>query len=94
MSVLRYFSKQKYDCIIHLAADVGGLYKNIDKNVEMFNNNIAINQNILEACHKNNINRGIFCLSSCIYPSKPNKFPMDETMIHEGPSHPSNEGYA
>ena len=66
----------------------------MDKNVEMFNNNILINQNVLEAAHKYGIQRGIFCLSSCIYPPKPSKFPMDETMIHEGPPHPSNEGYA
>ena len=70
--VLTYFSIEKFDAIIHLAADVGGLYKNMDKNVEMFNNNMAINQNILEAAHKYNIQRGIFCLSSCIYPSKTN----------------------
>tara|TARA_B100001287_G_scaffold269925_1_gene267955 strand:+ start:2492 stop:3460 length:969 start_codon:yes stop_codon:yes gene_type:complete len=92
--VLFYFSKEKFDAIIHLAADVGGLYKNMDKNVEMFNNNISINQNVLEAANKYGIQRGIFCLSSCIYPPKPSKFPMDETMIHEGPPHPSNEGYA
>ena len=94
MCVLTYFSSQKFDAIIHLAAAVGGLYKNMEKNVEMFNTNMAINQNILEAAHKYNIQRGIFCLSSCIYPSNPSKFPMDETMIHEGPPHPSNEGYA
>ena len=93
-SVLTYFSSQKFDAIIHLAADVGGLFKNMDKNVEMFNNNMAINQNILEAAHKYNIQKGIFCLSSCIYPENPSKFPMDETMIHEGPPHPSNVGYA
>lgn len=93
-SVLTYFSSQEFDAIIHLAADVGGLFKNLDKNVEMFNNNMAINQNILEAAHKYNIQRGIFCLSSCIYPENPSKFPMNETMIHEGPPHPSNIGYA
>ena len=60
----------------------------------MFSKNIKINENVLEACHLNNITRGIFCLSSCIYPNKPSKFPMDETMIHESPPHPSNEGYA
>ena len=93
-AVMNYFSNHKYDYIIHLAANVGGLYKNMEKNVEMFNDNIKINMNILEAAHKNNINRGIFCLSSCIYPENPSKFPMDETMIHESPPHPSNEGYA
>tara|TARA_A100001015_G_scaffold321219_1_gene450839 strand:+ start:42 stop:1010 length:969 start_codon:yes stop_codon:yes gene_type:complete len=94
IDVLNYFSNYKYDAIIHLAADVGGLYKNMDKNIEMFNNNMLINQNILEAAHKYDIQRGIFCLSSCIYPANPSKFPMDENMIHEGPPHRSNEGYA
>ena len=94
MSVLTYFSNEKFDAIIHLAADVGGLYKNMKNNVEIFNNNIAINQNILEAAHKYNIQNGIFCLSSCIYPENPSSFPMDETMIHDGPPHNSNMGYA
>ena len=58
--VLLFFSKNKFDLIIHLAAKVGGLYKNMRDNIGMFNDNIRINQNILEACHLNNINRGIF----------------------------------
>jgi len=32
-------------------------------------------------------------LSTCIFPDK-TTFPLDETMIHLGPPHPSNEGYA
>jgi len=92
--VLEYFKNNDHEYIIHLAANVGGLYKNMAGNIEMFGSNIKINENVLEACHLNNINRGIFCLSSCIYPANPGKFPMDETMIHEGPPHSSNEGYA
>lgn len=92
--VLNFFKDKNYHCIIHLAANVGGLYKNMAGNINMFSSNIKINENILEACHLNGIKRGIFCLSSCIYPANPSKFPMDETMIHESPPHPSNEGYA
>ncbi len=92
--VLEYFQNNRFDYIIHLAADVGGLFKNLEKNVEMFENNMKINMNVLKACHLNKINRGIFVLSSCIYTPEPSKFPMDENMIHEGPPHPSNEGYA
>lgn len=33
------------------------------------------------------------CLSTCIFPDK-TTYPIDETMIHSGPPHPSNEGYA
>ena len=93
-AVLEYFKNNKYDFIIHLAANVGGLYKNMEKNIDMFSSNIKINENVLEASHASGINRGTFILSSCIYPSNPSKFPMDETMIHESPPHPSNEGYA
>jgi GDP-L-fucose synthase len=50
--------------------------------------------NILKACHKYNINRGIFCLSSCIYPASPSKFPMLEEDLCSSEPHYSNEGYA
>ena len=93
-AVIQYFNKKDIDYIIHLAASVGGLYKNMDNNIKIFSDNIKINENVLEACHLNNIRRGIFCLSSCVYPANPSKFPMDETMIHESPPHPSNEGYS
>ena len=37
--------------IIHLAADVGGLYKNMNNKVEMFENNILMNTNLLKCAH-------------------------------------------
>ena len=92
--VLLVFSVYKFDYVIHLAAAVGGLYKNMNDNIGMFSDNIKINENVLEACHKNNIKRGIFCLSSCVYPANPSHFPMDESMLHESQPHPSNEGYS
>jgi GDP-L-fucose synthase len=92
--IYRVFREVKPNYVIHLAARVGGLYKNINENVEMFSENIKINENILDACNFYNIHKAIFCLSSCIFPINPSKFPMDETMIHESPPHYSNEGYA
>jgi len=88
------FSKGNYTTVIHLAAIVGGLYKNMEFNLEMLMDNIKINMNVLEACHKYNVNRGIFCLSSCIYPKNPSQFPMTESMICSSEPHESNEGYA
>lgn len=35
----------------------------------------------------------ISCLSTCIFPDK-TTYPIDETMVHNGPPHFSNEGYA
>jgi GDP-L-fucose synthase len=39
------------------------------------------------------IEKCVSCLSTCIFPDK-TTYPIDETMIHNGPPHPSNEGYA
>ena len=88
------FNERKYDKIIHLAAVVGGLYKNMNNNSLMLMKNLKINANIIEACHKYNIKRGIFCLSSCIYPKNPSKFPMTEEQLCESEPHESNQGYA
>ena len=50
--VLGVFSYYKPDVVIHLAADVGGLFKNLNNNFEMYMNNISINNNVVEACKK------------------------------------------
>lgn len=91
--VNKLFEEIKPDHVIHLAANVGGLYKNIRERVSMFKDNVRMNENVLEACNNYGIQKAIFCLSSCIYPHKPSKYPMDETMIHDSEPHPSNEGY-
>jgi GDP-L-fucose synthase len=93
-SVMAYFNKIQPTHVIHLAANVGGLYKNMRQNVEMFRDNIRINENVLDACYTHSIKRGVFIASSCIYPQNPSKFPMNEEMMHESEPHPSNEGYA
>ena len=82
------------DYVIHLAANVGGLFKNLRERTSMFRDNVRMNENVLEISNKYNVNKGIFCLSSCIFPYKPLKYPMDESMVHESEPHSSNEGYA
>lgn len=92
-SVNNLFSKIKPKYVIHLAANIGRLFKNIRDNTKIFRDNILMNENILEACNKYNVEKGIFCLSSCVYPHKPSKYPMDESMIHDGSPHSANESY-
>ena len=93
IQVLNFFENNKFDFIIHLAANVGGLFKNLKNNAKIFTDNIRMNENILEACNKNNIQRGIFCLSSCIFPHNPEKYPMDENDVLKSEPHISNRGY-
>lgn len=66
----------------------------MNNNSCMLMKNLKINTNIIDACHKYNIQRGIFCLSSCIYPKSPSRFPMTEEQLCESEPHESNEGYA
>ena len=35
----------------------------------------------------------VSCLSTCIFPDK-TSYPIDETMVHDGPPHDSNFGYS
>lgn len=93
-SVETYFKNNKIDFIIHLSANVGGLYKNMNDKVGMFRDNIMMNENILYYCHKYNVQNGLFCCSTCIFPNEPIKYPMDEKDMMLGEPHESNNSYA
>ena len=87
------FEKIKPTHVIHLAAMVGGLFKNMKCKGDFYMKNTQINNNIVECCKLYKIEKLISCLSTCIFPDK-TSYPIDETMIHNGPPHCSNEGYA
>lgn len=87
------FQKHKPTHVIHLAAFVGGLFRNMKYNVEFFRYNMAMNENILVNSHKHKVQKLVSCLSTCIFPDK-TTYPIDETMIHSGPPHNSNVGYS
>jgi len=87
------FDKFQPTHVIHLAAQVGGLFANMKYKVEFWRNNVMMNDNIFQECHKRGVKKLVSCLSTCIFPDK-TTFPIDETMIHNGAPHPSNEGYA
>ncbi len=47
----------------------------------------------MELCRIHEVKKLVSFLSTCIFPDK-TTYPIDETMLHDGPPHPSNEGYA
>ncbi|WIA08998.1 hypothetical protein OEZ85_008412 [Tetradesmus obliquus] len=61
--------------------------------VEFWRNNIIMQDNIFQACKDFKVEKLVSCLSTCVFPDK-TTYPIDETMIHNGPPHSSNEGYA
>jgi len=88
------FEKYKPNYVIHLAACVGGLYKNMNNKVEMLEENLMINYNVIKCSHDYKVEKLIACLSTCIFPDKIDTYPIDENMLHNGPPHFSNDAYA
>ncbi|KAK3928112.1 GDP-L-fucose synthase [Frankliniella fusca] len=87
------FEKYKPTHVIHLAAMVGGLFHNMSHNLDFLRTNIHINDNVLETSYRTGVKKVVSCLSTCIFPDK-TTYPIDETMVHLGPPHPSNFGYS
>ncbi len=87
------FEKYNPDIVIHLAGQVGGLYKNMNQKVQMLEDNLNMNHNVLKCCYLFNIIKCFCCLSTCVFPDKV-EYPIREDMLHNGPPHPSNYSYA
>ncbi|XP_035917855.1 probable GDP-L-fucose synthase [Anopheles stephensi] len=87
------FVKHQPTHVVHLAAMVGGLFHNMNNNLDFFRKNMLINDNILLLSHELKVKKVVSCLSTCIFPDK-TSYPIDETMIHNGPPHDSNFGYS
>lgn len=87
------FEKVKPTHVIHLAAFVGGLFRNLKYNLDFFRDNSKINDNVLHTSYVNKVKKVVSCLSTCIFPDK-TTYPIDETMVHNGPPHTSNFGYS
>lgn len=87
------FEKHKPTHVIHLAAMVGGLFHNMSHNLDFLRTNMHINDNVLETSYQTGVQKVVSCLSTCIFPDK-TTYPIDETMVHLGPPHPSNFGYS
>lgn len=83
----------KPNSVIHCAAKVGGLMGNMKHKGEFFYKNIMMNTNVIESCRKNNVDKLIVFLSTCVFPNDV-EYPLTEEKIHLGPPHNSNDAYA
>jgi GDP-L-fucose synthase len=87
------FNTYKPDYVIHTAGKVGGVNANIQYKADFFYENIMINTNILHYAKKHDVKKVLSFLSTCIFPDKV-KYPLNESKIHLGPPHFSNDAYA
>ncbi|XP_065071586.1 GDP-L-fucose synthase-like [Rhopilema esculentum] len=91
--VRKIFERHQPTHVIHLAAMVGGLFKNMARNLDFFRVNSLMNDNVLNLCFETKVQKCISCLSTCIFPDE-TTFPISESMVHDGPPHKSNFGYS
>ena len=89
----KMFSFHNPDMVVHLAANVGGLYKNMANKVQMLEDNIIMNTQLISKAHLHGIQRLICMCSTCVFPDGIDQ-PIYEEDLHTGPPHTSNEGYA
>jgi GDP-L-fucose synthase len=91
--VQRLFEQLKPDYVFHFAAKVGGIKANRDHPADFLIENLKIQNNVIEQCHRSRVSKLLFLGSSCIYPRDCPQ-PMREEYLLTGPLEPTNEGYA
>lgn len=88
-----YFKIEKPQYVFLAAAKVGGIYANNTYPAEFIFSNLEIQNNIIHACYKFQVNKLLFLGSACIYP-KFAKQPIVEDELLNGKLEPTNEPYA
>lgn len=88
-----FFTTEKPDYVFLAAAKVGGIHANNTYRGDFIFQNLAIQNNIIDAARRNNVKRLLFLGSSCIYPRECPQ-PMREEYLLTGALEATNEPYA
>src|SRR5688500_18742518 len=92
-AVEEFFSENQPEYVFLAAAKVGGILANNNFPVDFLYDNLMIQNNVIEASFRYNVEKLLFLGSSCIYP----KFapqPIKESSLLSGYLEPTNEAYA
>ncbi len=92
-AVVDFINNEQPDIIIDAAARVGGILANSENPYLFLMENLQIQNNLIDAAHKAEVQKFIFLGSSCIYP----KFapqPLKETYLLTDSLEPTNQWYA
>ncbi len=92
-SVQTFFELEKPDIVIDAAARVGGILANDSYPYQFIMENMQIQNNLIDAAHKNDVQKFIFLGSSCIYPKLAEQ-PIKEEYLLTNSLEPTNEWYA
>jgi GDP-L-fucose synthase len=92
-AVNRLFAEGEFDYVFLAAATVGGVLANATCPVDFLQDNLAIEMNVIQACHRYGVKKVQMLGSSCIYPKLAPQ-PIKEEYLLSGPLEPTNEWYA
>lgn len=91
--VFNFFEQERPQWVFLSAAKVGGIYANNTYPVDFLLYNLQIQNNIIEASHKYNVEKLMFLGSSCIYPKECPQ-PIKEEYLLSGYLESTNRPYA
>ena len=91
--VSKFFEKERPEYVILCAGKVGGIVENKTFPADFISINLAIQQNVIGAAHRNDVKKLIFFGSSCMYPRECQQ-PMAESALFSGVPEPTSMAYA
>jgi GDP-L-fucose synthase len=92
-AVESFFEAEQPDVVIDAAARVGGILANNDFPYQFLMENLKIQNNLIDAAHRYDVQKFIFLGSSCIYPRLAPQ-PLKEDYLLTAELEPTNEWYA
>lgn len=91
--VEKFFETEKPDYVILAAAKVGGIHANDTYPADFIMKNLQMECNVIDAAHKNQVEKLLFLGSSCIYPRECPQ-PIKEEYLLSDYLEKTNEAYA
>ena len=92
-AVESFFISEQPEVVIDAAAKVGGILANNTYPYAFLMENMQIQNNLIDAAHRYDVQKFIFLGSSCIYPKLAPQ-PLKEEYLLTAPLEPTNEWYA
>ena len=87
--VRKFFEEERPDIVVLAAAKVGGIHANNTEPAEFAYENLQIQCNVIESCHRYQVNKLLFLGSTCIYPRLAPQ-PIPEEALLTGPLEETN----
>jgi GDP-L-fucose synthase len=88
-----FFARERPAYVFLAAASVGGILANDSYRAEFIRDNLLIQANVIDAAHRNGVEKLLFLGSSCVYPKHAPQ-PIREEYLLGGPLEPTNQAYA